>query len=169
LTHWNRRITTLGFVGNVDVEYNFLISDHLGDSVSFARVFDLQFAETFNFVDVGNCDPSPNPTGSTIGCDDTFRFFGDIFFKFTLSGVKYEMELIGFCADDADPASCTDEVFYSAEQSESLGYVLEVKRVPAPGVLALVSVGLIGLGAARQFHRKYMDARRARNRGPRSG
>jgi hypothetical protein len=151
LTHWNRVILGAGCCGEVQVEYDFAISDHLGDSVTLTEIYGVTFEETLNEEP---CDPSPNPSGSTLPCDDKFQFFGNDSIAFLLSGVRYQIELAGFCPTE-DPASCGDGTFYSAENATSIGYVLEVKRtIPAPGVLALVGIGLIGFRAASHGHRK---------------
>jgi hypothetical protein len=148
LTHYNEPILSDAFMGEIAVEYDITIEDTVsGESVNFVELFDLMFSETLNEAP---CDPTPNPSGSPTPCDDTYEFFGTDFEEFTLGGVDYTISIIGFC-DGTTPDTCSDGLFYSAEGESSTGFVLEVKQqVPAPGVLALLSAGLIGLGLSRR-------------------
>jgi hypothetical protein len=158
LTHWNRRISATGFpdgfTANINVEYNVSIEDDLGDSVDLSDVFNLVFTETLNAGPVESC-PTANLAGSV--CDDTFQFFGNDTLNFSLSGTDYTLGVIGFCEDE-DAVKCleSDGIFYSPEDGASVGLVLELKEegegpaAPAPGALALISVGLIGMSYARR-------------------
>ncbi|WP_295883208.1 THxN family PEP-CTERM protein [uncultured Thiohalocapsa sp.] len=160
LTHFNEPITgdpdpdpdtglDNGFIGTVNVEYDFSISDGFYTE-DFSEVFELVFNETLNSLTGDDC-----PTEVINGeCADSFQFFGADSIDFTLGTQKYTIEVIGFCDTDALESCDPDGLFISAEGEDNVGFVLEVKQVPVPGALALVSAGLIGLGFARRRQMK---------------
>jgi hypothetical protein len=151
LTHWNRRIEQFNFLGEVDVDYTIEITDSAsGEMISINEIFPVDFFETLNTATIAGCDPTPNPSGSDIPCDDWFDFENTIDEKFVLGGTEYLITIKGFCAQGEDPETCVPGRLYTAEQEDTVGFVYEIKQVPAPGVLALVGVGLAGLGYARR-------------------
>lgn len=163
LTHFNEPVTgdpnpdTDGFIGGIGVDYKIEIEkfdDDTGDSLGTWDItlpFDLVFFETEN---EDPCDQTPNPVGTT--CDDTFQYFGDEIIGFKIAGQKYTLEVIGFCSNGNANGNfngflCEEPgIFYSGEDGSSVGYVLEIKEAPTPGVIALMSAGLLGLGLARR-------------------
>jgi hypothetical protein len=170
LTHFNEPINgdpapgpdgDNGFVGAVEVDYRIAIDKYEDDGTTLIGsrtldlIFDVVFFETLNDEPC----PTDNERGSV--CDDTFQFFGDTVTKFSIAGQKYTIELLGFCLDGETAADCRaavepngTRILYSAEGGTSVGIVLEIKEAPVPGVLALISAGLIGLGFARRRQAK---------------
>jgi hypothetical protein len=158
LTHFNRPLDSEPFEGTVDVRYDFAITMYEDDGETligaelFSRIFEVVFVETDDAL-----FPCPGrPPGETGECGDTFQFLGDEVINFQIAGQKYGVEVIGFCSG-ASLDTCSDGVFYSPEEGSSVGFVLEIKRevqAPAPGVLALISAGLVGLGFARRRQAK---------------
>jgi hypothetical protein len=155
LTHWNRRINQFNFLGEVEVDYTIEITDSVSnETISFNQIFDVDFFETLNTNSVEDCDPFPQNTGSDQPCDDWFDFEGTIDEKFVLGGTEYSIRIKGFCGDDEDPETCVPSRLYTEEQQPTVGLVYEIKQVPAPGALALISAGLLGLSWARRRQAK---------------
>lgn len=154
VVHHNRVISGVGFgPESVTVAYNLVLKD-----ASDALVFDwsgdfrLEFKETTNTISVGDCsDPSPSGTA----CDDFFDFVaiaGSDPTTFSYLGKNYNVDITGFW-DAAAPGGTLlgNNLFYSAEGGDNFGYVqFAISEVPEPGSLALLGLGLAGLGAMRR-------------------
>lgn len=114
-----------------------LSSESFGD-------FDITFEETHND---GNCELGGTGTGDN--CDDIFSFgpaaASD---TFTFEGTTYAVTLSGFY-DSAALNNLTGE-FFSSEGGSSVGFVGVVTHVPEPASVALMGLGLLGLGLARR-------------------
>jgi hypothetical protein len=161
LTHWNVPIQAAFGPATIEVSYSFFFEDTVtGDTDELTDVtFEVTFRETANTQNIADCDPTPNPSGSEIPCDDWFEFSGDPLFEFQLGENKYSFEIFGFCDMNLDPMTCRSNIIndptggrlYTPEGGSSSGLVYEIKRpIPGPGALALVGAGLVALGYVRR-------------------
>jgi hypothetical protein len=142
LVHYNRTLSTDPFVGDVKVRYVLELYDGatLAQTISSEDFGD--FILTFNETDNNSADPR-----------DTFTFaLGSgqpPVANFTYLNTEYQVSLRGFCTDQTG-TNCPG-TFFSNETETNTGWVLEQKRVvPEPSILALMSLGVIGLGVARR-------------------
>lgn len=105
--------------------------------------FEILFQETHND---GDCPP-PNSAGSN--CDDLFSFgpaaATDVF---EFEGETYRVTLSGFY--DSEALDNLTGTFFSAEGGDRIGFVGVVTHVPEPASIALLGLGLLGLGISRR-------------------
>jgi hypothetical protein len=158
LTHWNRDLQTAQGPAAIDVRYVLDLYDGATlvqtlRSDDLVNDFVVSFTETANVA--GSCPPN-----SVSVCDDIFTFAtgnGQApTTSFVYQDYKYTVSLVGFCTDPNNvPGSCPqDGILLTQEGSDTVGYVFEFKGaekvVPVPGALALVGLGLAGMGFARR-------------------
>jgi hypothetical protein len=160
LTHDNNVISQ-DFIGTVDIHYHL---DYYSDPEKTNLVwsapemdFRLQIWETPNGANPC-ADGGANGVGVNInGCADSFSYqvvgatgIGDPFDlplgSFTYDGTKYVVSSSGFY----DAAGTLLGTAWSAEGSSNTFYVNHEVHVPEPASIALMGLGLLGLGVARR-------------------
>lgn len=104
--------------------------------------FGLEVIET---DDQAACFPSPNPSASESGCDDTLRAFHLNAPSFVHEGYRYQLNL-RLEPDDGLATDSLDSLpyLYSGEGTAGLAFLqarLTASSVPAPGVFTLIGLG----------------------------
>ena len=154
LTH-NNEVISQDFLGTVNIHYHLdYYSDPEKTNLVWAAPemdFVLQIWETPN---AAPCDPEQTEDTT---CDDRFRYqvlgatgFGDPFDlplgSFTYDGTNYVVTSSGFY----DAAGTLLGTAWSGEELSNTFYVNHEVHVPEPASIALMGLGLLGLGVARR-------------------
>lgn len=153
---WDRTgdVSPVGFanVATASVRYFFDVYSDAAKTNLIASLSSEPFGDfVISFEETHNEEPC---TLNVVGgpgttCDDIFSFGpADASDTFVYQGVTYKVTLSGFY-DSVTLDNLTGE-FHSGEGSNSVGFVGVVTHVPEPASIALMGLGLLGLGLARR-------------------
>lgn len=156
LFHDNNVITSAGGALKTTTLSTALDLKSIPDDVlefSTTLFFDITFTETPNTTP---CPPSPTFPGSDTPCPDEFLFVNasDLVQTFIVDDYEYSFFLLFTGTDNAGVEAIPGGFkIYTAENTTSslfTGIGITSRRIPEPGTIGLLGMGILALGAARR-------------------
>lgn len=147
LTHHNRIIPGTNFNFEIDILGRLVLMEGAATVLDDTAPIHISFSETTN---LSPC-PAPNPLGST--CDDLFQFdvtgLHPLFFAASDGNYRIDFSLNPLLGTFID-----GNTVYTREGEDSQLEVLAlVSKVPEPATVAILGIGLLGLGLTQRRRR----------------